>query len=185
MVDHHAVDALLNVATRFSPRQARVFLELVRRALPTMVTADSLEAERSLVRAVAGHWDLGRDLASSVRMVAPLIRELLHYSPAQRETIVEAALARVDQAAALSHSLRQRELQRLRRAVAHLDPKAKAAFRVLDTIMRVSDSFGGQRVTTQIFRDLNATPVEALLADPAWGELLKIYDTARLLEEIY
>jgi hypothetical protein len=185
MVDHHAVDALLNVATSFSPRQARGLLELIRRALPTMVTADSLEAERSLVRAIARRWDLGRDPESGERMVASLLRELLHYCPSQREAVVEVALARVDQAAALSHSLRERQLQRLRSAVAHLDPKAKAAFRVLDTIIRVSDSFGGQQITNQIARDLNAAPIKALLTDPAWKELLKIYDTARLLEEIY
>jgi hypothetical protein len=171
-------DLIAVLAQHMTPEGVKDYLRNLRDIEALIQTADDRDGEDRCVAAVRR---IRRE-----RIIEPfvreLIRELCHYPPEDRAPVIEAALHQARVTAKQSTRLGQME-SRYRAALAALDPRSKALLRIVRELNEVSGNTTDADFLNVWYCEARDWPVDVLRDDPAFAELLGLFDLAELLNE--
>ena len=172
MIDEAAVNEVMVELQSLALLPAGDMLDLLQSALPQMGECHSLEAEIRAIERLADRWPYGRDSAFRHNRFAAVVRQLLHHDAKRRRMILAAIAARIGPDVSRARLLRRR-VPTVRRALTGLDPRTKAAFRVVDEIIIALDEH--VCLADDLSAALRQAPTDPLKGDPGWKELLDVH----------
>jgi len=171
-------DLIAIVAGHHTPEGVKQHLYALSRIMPLVEQADDERGENACVEGIK------RDRGD--RIIEPFyreaLRELCHYPPDQRGPIVHAALQEAKATAKESTRLGRME-NRYSEALEALDPKFKAVLRIVSELNDASGNTTEGDFLNVWYGAARGWPVDALRNDPAFAELLGLFDLAERLNE--
>jgi len=177
-VRQRVIDDLVGVFGQ-GPERATDYLGSFMDITALLERADDPIGEQECVLAIKRRHGSRRLIERIVRVG---IRELCHYPPEERSDLVHAAWRRARETVKAG-TLWGRMERRYSNALRSLDPRSKALLRIISEINDASEYQNDADFLNAWGRLSGDWPVDPLRGDPAFAELLQIFDAAEVLNE--